>query len=157
MPRRFRRKIPQGLVTLTIDRLSHDGRGIAKLDGKTLFVENALPGERVIAHYVNSRSQYDELIADEVLEVSDLRVRPPCAKSVICGGCSLQHMNADFQIRHKQQVLLDQFAHFGAVAPDEMAPPLVADRVGYRTKARLGVKYVRKYDHILVGVSGETQ
>lgn len=151
MARRFRKKIPQGSVTVTIDRLSHDGRGIGKLDGKTLFVDNALPGESVVARYVNSRNQFDELVAETHNSRSAERVEPACVKANICGGCSLQHMHTDLQIRHKQQVLLDQFTHFGSVQPETVAPPLVADRLGYRTKARLGVKYVRKYDHVLVG------
>lgn len=151
MARRFRKKIPQGSVTVTIDRLSHDGRGIGKLEGKTLFVDNALPGESVTARYVHSRNQFDELVAESHQTQSSERVEPPCSKANICGGCSLQHMHPDLQIRHKQQVLLDQFTHFGSVQPETVAPPLVADRLGYRTKARLGVKYVRKYDHVLVG------
>ncbi len=143
--------MPPREVLLGIDRLSHDGRGIGSVGGKTVFVENALPGERVTARYLRVHGQYDELEAVEIHEASVWRVDPPCAHARVCGGCSLQHMDGDWQIRHKQQVLLDQLAHFGGVAPDDVAPPLAGERLGYRTKARLGVKYVRKQDQVLVG------
>lgn len=149
---RKRRKVPAGPVELTIESLSHDGRGVARIEGKTGFVDNALPGERVQAHYAYSKRQYDELVTDELLgEPHPDRVEPPCPHAQICGGCSLQHLDPDAQIRHKQSVLAEQLKHFGDLEPEQWVEPLIADRRGYRTKARLGVRYVHKRGEVLIG------
>ena len=149
--RRSKKPLPKTPVELHIEKLSHDGRGIAHSDGKTQFVEGALPGERVLAVYTNQRSKFDELRAEQILEASPERVTPPCAHAHICGGCSLQHLATDAQIRHKEQVMIEQFRHFGAVLPSELEPPLLDETEGYRRKARLGVRYVMKRDEVLVG------
>ncbi|MGH8492298.1 MAG: 23S rRNA (uracil(1939)-C(5))-methyltransferase RlmD [Moraxellaceae bacterium] len=138
-------------VELTIDRFSHEGRGIASLDGKLVFVEGALPGETVRATYIATHKKYDEVRTDEVLSASPDRVTPPCAHFSICGGCSLQHMSRAAQISFKQSVLAEQFRHFGGIEPQEWLPPLLDAELGYRRKARLGVKFVIKKDELLVG------
>jgi|SRR5690554_601207 len=149
--RRSKKSLPKTPVELCIEKLSHDGRGIAYSDGKTQFVEGALPGERVLAVYTNQRSKFDELRAEQILEASPERVTPPCAHAHLCGGCSLQHLATEAQIRHKEQVMIEQFRHFGAVLPPQLEPPLRDDTEGYRRKARLGVRYVMKRDEVLVG------
>ncbi len=151
MGRQTRKKVTLPPVTLRIDRLSHEGRGIAFTEGKTQFVEGALPGEEVSASYLRSRSKFDELKTLTVLSASPERVEPPCAHASLCGGCSLQHMAPPAQIALKQSVLKDQFAHFGAVVPQQWAAPLCGPELGYRRKARLGVRYVTKRDEVLIG------
>lgn len=138
-------------VELTIDRFSHEGRGIASIDGKLAFVEGALPGETVRATYFATHKKYDELRTEAVLSASSDRVPPPCAHFSICGGCSLQHMSREAQISFKQSVLAEQFRHFGGIEPQEWLPPLLDAELGYRRKARLGVKFVIKKDELLVG------
>lgn len=151
MGRCHRRKIPQGLFTTEIESLSHEARGIAHIDGKTVFIENALAGEQVEFNYVNTRSKYDEGVAENILGASELRTEPGCEYFGYCGGCSLQHMNADAQLEHKQSILLEQFTHLGNVKPKEVLLPLTGSLFGYRHKARLGVKYVIKKERVLVG------
>lgn len=152
MARRRRKKLPQDPIECEITGgLSHEGRGIAKLDGKTQFVDAALPGERVSAVYVEQRSKFDALKAVEVLESSDERVTPPCAAAEICGGCSLQHMDTDAQIKFKEDTLRQHFKHFGELEPEEWIEPMVGPTTGYRGKARLGVRYVAKKESVLVG------
>ena len=148
---RRRKSMPTTPVTCEIESLSHEGRGVAHKDGKTLFVDGGLPGETVTARYINSKRKYDELAVDSVLNPHPQRVDPPCSHAHICGGCSMQHVDLKFQIEHKQQVLLNHLHHFGAQTPEEIAPPLSSDGQGYRTKARLGVRYVTKRDEVLVG------
>ncbi|MDF2444902.1 MAG: rRNA ((1939)-C(5))-methyltransferase [Moraxellaceae bacterium] len=138
-------------VELQIERLSHEGRGIARLDGKLIFVEGALPGEAVRATYTATHKKFDEARALEVLSASPDRVEPPCAHFSICGGCSLQHLARPAQIVFKQGVLAEQFRHFGGIEPEEWLPPLVDEEAAYRRKARLGVKFVIKKDALLVG------
>jgi len=137
--------------TLNITRLSHEGRGIAHHDGKTVFVRGALAGETVTARTSLIRSKYNEADTVEVLAASPDRVTPPCPHFGICGGCELQHMAPAAQISFKQQVLAEQFKHFGGLEPQSWLPPLVHDTPDYRRKARLGVKFVIKKDSLLVG------
>lgn len=152
--RRHRRpKLPTEPVTLSIAGLSHEGRGIAHVDGKVAFVEGALPGEKVTATYVRRRSQLDELRLHSVLVPAPDRVTPPCAFAHTCGGCSLQHMQSATQIALKQQVLCEQLAHAtGLTTVDYMLlPPLQAGAWHYRRKARLAVRMVMKKGGALVG------
>ena len=138
-------------VEARIETLSHDGRGIARLEGKTVFVDGALPGERVLLRYRSQRRSFDEGEVVEVMESSPLRRSPKCPHFGTCGGCRLQHLDGGAQIEAKQRVLLDNLRRLGGVAPDAVLPPLTGPAWGYRRKARLGVKYVRKKGRVLVG------
>lgn len=151
MGRRHRRKIPQGLFKTEIESLSHEARGVAHIEGKAVFIENALAGEQVEFNYVNTRSKYDEGVAENIITASEQRTEPGCEYFGYCGGCSLQHMDTEAQLEHKQSVLLEQFTHLGNVKPKSILPPLTGPVFGYRHKARLGVKYVIKKERVLVG------
>jgi 23S rRNA (uracil1939-C5)-methyltransferase len=136
---------------LQVEGLSHEGRGIAHREGKTVFVEGGLPGERVMAELTFTRKKYEEARVVEVLVASPDRVEPPCKHYGICGGCSMQHMAPAAQIAYKQGVLAEQLRHFGGLQPQEWLPPLTDPETAYRRKARLGVKYVLKKESLLVG------
>jgi 23S rRNA (uracil1939-C5)-methyltransferase len=151
MSRSRKPRLPADPVEVTIESLSHDGRGVGRVEGKTVFVDGALPGERVRSRLVAKRKTYDEAVVESVLEASALRVAPRCPHAGVCGGCSLQHMASEAQIDAKQQVLLGNLAHIGKVTPQEILPPLRGPHWGYRTKARLGAKFVRKLQRGLVG------
>ncbi|MEO7478888.1 MAG: TRAM domain-containing protein, partial [Lysobacteraceae bacterium] len=90
-----------------IDGLTHDGRGVARRDGKAVFVMGALPGESVIAQPTARHRNFDEATTLEVLQASSDRVDPRCAYFGECSGCVLQHMEASRQIEAKQNVLLE--------------------------------------------------
>lgn len=152
MARRRRRKaLPQGLFDAEITRLGHDGRGIAHIDGKVIFIDGALPGEQVKFEYSFQRKQFDEGRAVEVERASPDRVEPPCRHAQVCGGCSLQHMASEAQLHFKQSTLLEQFEHFAQVSIPRLLEPLKSPTVSYRRKARLAVKYVEKKGKVLVG------
>jgi 23S rRNA (uracil1939-C5)-methyltransferase len=151
MSRRRRKSLPVEPVQCSIETLSHDGRGIARKNGKTQFVDGALPGETVMAKVVGSRRKFDELRTLEVLEAAPERMTPPCEFADLCGGCSLQHMSGDAQIRFKENTLREHFAHFGGIAPERWEMPMRSSPLGYRRKARLGVRFVPKRDSVLVG------
>jgi len=138
-------------VTAQIESLTHDGRGVARVEEKAVFVDGALPGEQVTFTYTDTHRRYDEGQVQEVLVRSPDRVEPRCAHFGVCGGCSMQHLDPAAQIRHKQQVLLDNLRHMGQVEPDEVLAPLTGPHWGYRRKARLGAKYVLKKERLLVG------
>ena len=152
MSKRRRKVLPQEPVRCEIESLGHDGRGIARTDGKVQFVDGALPGETVMAKMVSTRSKFDELRTLEVLEAAPDRQQPPCEFADLCGGCSLQHMSADAQIRFKEDTLREHFAHFGGIEPEQWIEPMRSpDTLGYRRKARLGVRYVKARESVLVG------
>ncbi|MDO9476643.1 MAG: TRAM domain-containing protein, partial [Pseudohongiella sp.] len=88
--RRRRQSLPTQPETLTIERMSHEGRGVARIDGKIAFVDGALTGETVTATFTSRRSHFDELKLPEVIHESEDRVQPPCEAASICGGCLLQ-------------------------------------------------------------------
>ena len=151
MPRHRKKKLPTMPATATIEKLSHDGKGIAHIEGKTTFVLGALPQETVTFYYTAQQRHFDEGVVAEVLQASPERIAPACPHFGVCGGCSAQHMSPDAQRNLKQAVLLEQFAHFGKVTPEQVVMPLQGDVWGYRHKARLGVKYVAKKQSVLVG------
>lgn len=151
MARRNRKIIPAAPVQASVESLTHDARGVAHINGKAVFIEGALPGEEVMFTYITQRKRYDEARVVQVLKPSPHRVEPRCAHFDICGGCSLQHMDAQEQIHAKQQVLLDSLAHIGKVMPESLLLPLTGPQWGYRRKGRLGAKYVLKKSAMLVG------
>jgi len=150
MARRRRRAPLPEPVTLNIEAMSHEGRGIANINGKTVFVFGALKGETVTAQIQKTSRKFDEAYTLEVLEASPQRVNAKCAAFERCGGCSLQHLENDDQIDLKQNSLLEMMQHAG-VKTGQIMPPLRSKSWGYRRKARLGVKYVRKKGRVLVG------
>jgi len=135
----------------TIHSLSHDGRGITQIANKTTFVDGALAGEIITCNITKKRGSYNEANVIEIIQPSTKRVIPPCQHFGVCGGCSLQHMNDHAQMELKQLTLLDQLKHFGKVTPHTILAPLSANTIGYRRKARLGVKYVIKKNKLLIG------
>ncbi|PCJ24560.1 MAG: 23S rRNA (uracil(1939)-C(5))-methyltransferase RlmD [SAR86 cluster bacterium] len=152
--RRHRRhKLPSEPIELEITSISHEGRGIAHIDGKVAFVDGALEKENVTASYVRSRGKFDELKVISIQNPSELRVTPPCKFAGLCGGCSLQHMESVAQIDLKQSVLLEQLKHAANIniTDIELLPKLQDLQVNYRRKARLAVRMVNKKGGALVG------
>lgn len=145
-----------------ITNLAHDGRGVAvygtddshieEKHGKKVFVSFALPNETVSVKISNSKKGFEE--GDSLAVINNPhpeRQTPPCQHFGVCGGCSLQHWQADGQIAFKQSVLAELLQHHADVQPDNWLEPLVGERLGYRTKARMGVRYVEKKNSALVG------
>lgn len=150
--KRSRRKpVPEGLHDARIVGLSSDARGIARIDGKTTFIEGALPEEQVKFRYTRSKASYDEGIVEEVIEHSEHRVTPRCEYHPVCGGCSLQHLSSEAQIALKQKILFDNLRQIAQVIPDETLEPIAGEQWGYRRKARLGVRDVKAKGRVLVG------
>ena len=134
-----------------IESLTHDGRGVARPGGKAVFVHGALPGERVTAKRVRRHRNYDEAITLAVERPSPERVTPHCPHFGVCGGCAMQHLATDAQLRAKERQLFDELERVGRVSAAERLEPLAAEPWGYRRRARLGVKFVPKKGGVLVG------
>ncbi|RMH47368.1 MAG: 23S rRNA (uracil(1939)-C(5))-methyltransferase RlmD [Gammaproteobacteria bacterium] len=138
-------------LALDIVDLTHDGRGVGRSEGKAVFVDNALPGEHVKARLKMRQRSFDIAIAEEIAQPSPDRVAPRCAHFLVCGGCALQHLDHEAQLKHKQTLLARQFEHFGGVKPERWLSPLTGPQWGYRRKARLAVKDVPGKGRVLVG------
>lgn len=151
MARRRKKQLPVTPVRAVIESLSHEGRGVTHLDGKAVFIDNALPGEEVMFVYTSQRKAFDEGRAVEIIKASADRVEPGCPHFGVCGGCSLQHMSTAAQLAHKQAALVDQFKHIARLEIPDILPPLLSEAWGYRRKARLGVRFVIKKDKLMVG------
>jgi len=139
----------------SITDLGHDGRGVARIDGKTVFVSGALLGEQVMARLRKRHRHFDEAEVVEVITPSPHRVEPRCRHFAHCSGCSLQHLDAESQIAAKQRVLAENFERIGKVAPQLWLPPLTGAPWGYRRKGRLSVRNVAKKGRVLVGFREE--
>ncbi len=148
---RRRRSLQDTPVEAVITGYAHDGRGIAHVDGKVVFITGALKGETVRFIYLTKCNKYSEAYVIEVLNPAPERVTPLCPHFGTCGGCNLQHLSSDSQVALKQHLLLEQFEHIGKITPETIADPLRSPVTGYRHKARLGVRYVLKKQIALVG------
>ena len=148
-----RNKLPAivEIKNATIESLDQEGRGVAHVDGKTIFIDGALPNEKVTYQSIRIKPSYEVANVVEVLQASSERVTPKCPHYGLCGGCKLQHMDATAQVTAKQQMLEADLWHIGKVKAETMLPPLFGPTWGYRHKARLSVKYVQKKERVLVG------
>ena len=151
MRRRRRKNLPTEPVSLQIEKLSHEGRGIAHNGGKVVFVAGALPGEQVSAILTSRRDSFDEAKLEQVLAAAPERVEPPCSYAGICGGCSLQHLHPDAQLAFKEAMLFEQLEHAAGGSTFTRLAALTGPVSGYRRKARLAVRYVHKKGQVLVG------
>lgn len=136
---------------IPVETLSHEGRGIAHIDGKAIFLRNALPEEKVRFHYNASKAKFAEGYATEIDNPSPQRVPPQCEHYNRCGGCSTQHIDHHTQLQLKQQTLLDHFQHFGNTAPSTLLPMMTGPRWNYRSKARLSCRFLTHAKKVFLG------
>ena len=156
------RPAQQPIYTFQVESLSHEGRGIAhygshpdhpsEKQGKKVFIRYALPGETVSAQITNVVKRLEE--ADSIALLSEpaaTRIEPKCPHFTVCGGCNMQHIQLDEQIRLKQEVLKSHLEHFAGIQPEQWLPALRSSREDYRRKARIGVRYLPHKDKLVVG------
>jgi 23S rRNA (uracil1939-C5)-methyltransferase len=135
----------------TIESLDHAGQGIARHEGKTIFVEGGLPGEQVSWLSYRRKPNFEMARVTEVHRAASARVEPRCPHFGICGGCSLQHADPSLQIATKQRVLEDNLQHIGNVRPGAVYAPISGPTWNYRFRARVSVRLVPKKGGVLVG------
>jgi len=138
-------------VVAKIASLDQEGRGIARIDGKAVFVEGALPGEVVTITTQKRKPTFDLARADAVLKANAARVEPRCPHFGVCGGCSQQHFDAAAQVAAKQRTLEDALWRLGRVRPALLMPPIHGPSWEYRHRARLSARYVVKKGGMLIG------
>ncbi len=138
-----------GKDTLTIERMSQEGRGIARREGKIVFVSGALAGEKVRVQCTAVKKGFDEAAMTERVAdtaASAHRVQPNCPIYHDCGGCSLQHWSIDAQQHHKQAMLQ---AMLNGISPLQLESPIVGNATGFRHRLRLLVKRGADRDYVL--------
>ncbi|VAW93547.1 23S rRNA (uracil(1939)-C(5))-methyltransferase [hydrothermal vent metagenome] len=150
MSRRRKRK-NSAPVQAKIKSLNTECQGVTRINDKVTFVTQSLPGEEVILEYTKKHSRYDVAKTIEVVSSSKDRIEPKCKHFEMCGGCQLQHMPSEYQIQQKQDILVEQFKNIAKLELNTVLPAITGDSWGYRRKARLGVRYVRKKERVLVG------
>ena len=131
-------------MSVIIESLDHEGRGVAHADGKAIFIEGALPGERVEYSSYRKKPAFEMAQATQILKQSFTRVTPRCAHFGVCGGCLLQHMDASAQVAAKQRILEENLQRIGKVTPRQMLAPIHGPTWGYRHRARMSVRLGQK-------------
>jgi 23S rRNA (uracil1939-C5)-methyltransferase len=148
---------PPRAPILEIDSLDMDARGVGRLTtengepGKVIFVEGALPGERVTYSSYRKKPSFEQAQVVDVLRESVMRTTPRCRFFGTCGGCSMQHLDARAQVAVKQRVLEDDLWHLAKLRPETVFRPIHGPSWGYRFRARLTVRHVAKKGGVLVG------
>lgn len=141
---------------LDVESLDLEGQGVARrADGKVVFVDGALPGERVQATITRRKDHWEQGVVRVIARESAQRVRPGCPHFGLhrgaCGGCRMQHLDAAAQVAVKQRVLEDSLSHLAKVRPVRVLRPLYGPAWGYRYRARLSVRHVARKGQVLVG------
>ena len=142
---------PKVTFDLEVTGFDNEARGVARHDGKVVFVEGALIGELVRARQTRSRPSYSIAELEEVHKASVLRITPRCVNFGVCGGCSMQHLGAAAQVAAKQRQLEDSFWHIAKLRPELILRPIHGPTWRYRYRARLAVRHVVKKGGVLVG------
>lgn len=142
---------------IEIKSLDMDARGVGHIEnedgspGKVVFVEGALPGERVSFVTFKKKKNWEAARMTALHRESSLRVTPKCKHFDYCGGCSMQHLEPSAQVAIKQRVLEDNLWHIGKVRAENIMRPMYGPTWGYRYRARLSVRHVKKKETVLVG------
>jgi len=139
------------IIDLDIEALDDQARGVATRDGRRFFIEGALPGERVRAAIGRAKPNYAVGGVRSVLRASPHRVEPRCPHFGVCGGCTLQHIDAATQVALKQRELEDVFERAAGLAPARILPALQGPDWAYRHRARLAVRFVPSRGGVLLG------
>lgn len=144
-------------IIIEIKSLDMDGRGVGHLQnedgtqGKVIFVEGALPGERVSFQAYRKKPKWEAGVMTTLHSESSLRVKPKCEYFGTCGGCAMQHLEPSAQVAMKQRVLEDNLWHLGKTKAEVMLRPIYGPTWGYRYRARISVRHVAKKGGVLVG------
>ena len=138
-------------MSVFVESLDHEGRGVAHNDGKAIFIDGALPGEMVTYSPYRKKPTFEFAQIVAIDKPSAVRTTPRCQYYGVCGGCNMQHAEFAAQVASKQRILEDNLKRIGRVNPALLLPPIYGPAWGYRQRARLSVRYVEKKGRVLVG------
>jgi 23S rRNA (uracil1939-C5)-methyltransferase len=136
---------------VTIASLDQEGRGVARVDGKVIFIDGALTGEEVSYSSFRKKPSFELAQVARIHKSSAMRVQPKCKHFGVCGGCSMQHLDARAQVAVKQRILEDNLWYIGKIKAETILRPIYGQAWGYRERARLSVRHVIKKGRTLVG------
>ena len=144
------------LVNLTIEDVSSDGEGIGKLDGFTFFVKDAIIGDSIVARVTKLKKTYGYGRLEEIIAPSEHRIEPPCAFHKQCGGCQIQAMDYEEQLRFKQNKVFNNIVRIGGFAPDfveTVMEPIVGmeNPYRYRNKAQFPIGTKKDTGDVIAG------
>ena len=122
-----------------ITSLDYESRGVAKLNGKTIFVNNALPQEIAQIRITQDKAHFAEAQVEQIVQPSPYRRAPACPHYGDCGGCAMQHVEFTAQVAMKQRVFEEQLQRIGKVQPESLLPPVYGTPWHYRSRTRLAV------------------
>ncbi|WP_434006907.1 23S rRNA (uracil(1939)-C(5))-methyltransferase RlmD [Paenibacillus konkukensis] len=100
-------------VEADIVGIGHEGEGVGRVNGFTLFIQGALPGERVLVKVLKLKKQYGYAKLLRIIKASPDRIKAPCPIYSQCGGCQLQHLSYEAQLRFKRQLVVDNLERIG--------------------------------------------
>ena len=149
-----------GYEWLEVESLDLEAQGVAHRaagegEGKVVFIEGALPGERVQVQVARKKNQWEQGQVSAIARESSQRVRPGCPHFGLhagaCGGCKMQHLHPAAQVAVKQRVLEDNLWHLAKVKAERLLRPIEGPAWGYRDRARFSVRYVAKKGTVLIG------
>lgn len=127
-------------VKLLIDNMGSSGEGVGRLEGLTVFVEGALPGEEIQAQIFKREKRYAKARLVQIERASEHRVAPPCPHFVRCGGCQIMHLDYEEQLRIKRQRVVDALERIGKIEC-EVGPCIPSpSKLGYRNKVQAQVR-----------------
>jgi 23S rRNA (uracil1939-C5)-methyltransferase len=139
------------LKNVKIEKLDHQGRGLAYFQNKPLFIDGALSGELLDIQILESKKRYSKGQIKKIVKSSELRIEPTCPHYQQCGGCHLQHIEQATQIQIKSDGLIELFKRFAKQSPEQLAQPIVAQPWAYRRTARFGLQFDKKLKSLKMG------
>ncbi|MCB5195647.1 23S rRNA (uracil(1939)-C(5))-methyltransferase RlmD [Deefgea salmonis] len=142
---------PQTHPIATVESLDHEGHGVARYQGKTIFIDGGLPFETISFLSYRKKPSFENAHAVTIHNDSFMRVKPKCPHFGVCGGCSMQHMEFGAQVASKQRILEDNLRRIGKVRAETMLPAIYGQAWAYRSRGRLSARYVAKKEQVLVG------
>ncbi|WP_028863943.1 23S rRNA (uracil(1939)-C(5))-methyltransferase RlmD [Psychromonas aquimarina] len=139
------------LKNVKIEKLDHQGRGMAFFQDKPLFIDGALSGELLDIQIIESKKRYSKGVLKKIIESSEKRIKPACPHYQECGGCHLQHVDHIEQINIKSAGLTALFKRFAGQAPMQLEDPVTDQEWAYRRTARFGLQYNKKTKKLEMG------
>jgi 23S rRNA (uracil1939-C5)-methyltransferase len=139
------------LKNVQVEKLDHQGRGIAYFQKKPLFIDGALQGEKLDIQILESKKRYSKGVIKKINQTSNLRIEPTCPHYNECGGCHLQHIIHQTQLSVKSEGLISLFKRFAKQAPETLEQAIIDQPWGYRRTARFGLQFDRKSKQLQMG------
>ena len=139
------------LKNVHVEKLDHQGRGIAYFQNKPLFIDGGLCGESLDIQISESKKRYSKGVIKKINQASELRIKPSCPHYNECGGCHLQHLDHEQQIKVKSEGLISLFKRFAKQAAMQLEEPIIDQVWGYRRTARFGLQFDKKSKQLNMG------